>query len=957
MPQTKKNQDKAGRGPRRRRFVGAVPGAKDGRASQPLRAVGEGPRGRPPLGLTKRQRRGPLPAVANFNTITNIIFCFCTLFLVHTTTHAQIRAVDRNLLGLPEYNIPAPRFAMEHVAPEIHKWYAPRHLAESYMRPWYITNTQHGRQVYRRYVDQILEGDDWYDTFGSPLGRGWLVYNWQQQQPLRNGSQLLKDSANFNSVSPYRAFFQSLVIANDSDSGGTYRLIIGDRIFTTFTPLTLYKPNFDGIRVDYATDRYATSLLLSRPSSPGGGDRSNVTHFMAGHLDLQASPQAKVGLTYINAHNVQTQTDFSYGNPLRGGLTTSQNQPLNKIWVRLRDDSPEDGIGGATLFRHEIVLIDSSGRRLRGRTIGLLPRIEGGLSRDGALVADGLETILLEYDLLSLDRRVVEAVDLERVYIELVVANDYHIEMASDRQNNGDRLNPEIVFLTKSRAPGNVQDESNGRLLKLDYGLPTANELLGVNWDLVDWGGLSIQGEAVLNQRYGKYPGPEQAHHHLVVDRAGAGYINMAYNRYPWALFGEAFSIADAYATNYWLTQSSGEIRFKAPVPDLYEFVDDDDDHDAIPEWERPFQLSSRQVAWPGYDENRDFLYDHNQNANLVPDYEEPFLRFRSDRPDFLFGLDMNHNGTPDRLENDLLPDYPYKRDHRGFNTYLRAHGSPNASLSLGWQRLQLISGDGRTHSLYALASWTRALVGGRLRLFEFGALVKDNIRDDLQHWVQPIGAIGRMQDLPDVLPARNTWKNTLYLDLDQRLGDGLRLQHRFKWDLLRQRQNRETLRLREGRRTSGFIGLIDKVEWSIPIGLAILEPRLKSEFRRDRPFSTRRPTATSLEETAILMWIQPILAEQTSVNYYPRYGRQIFSTALQTGIEFTRFWMLQGSREEIDQDFRDWTFIAQLTNRVAYTGYQLVFRAGARWNRRHFAEGQNQRSTSLFMSVHAGLE
>ena len=279
------------------------------------------------------------------------------------------------------------------------------------------------------------------------------------------------------------------------------------------------------------------------------------------------------------------------------------------------------------------------------------------------------------------------------------------------------------------------------------------------------------------------------------------------------------------------------------------------------------------------------------------------------------------------------------------------------ARLSLGWQRLHLISGDGQTRSFYALATWDRALVGGRLRLFEFGALVKDNIRDDLQHWVQPIGAIGRMQDLQDVLPARNTWKNTLYLDLDQRLSDGLRLQHRFKWDLLRQRDNRTTLRLREGRKTSGFIGLIDKVEWSIPIGLAILEPRLKSEFRRDRPFSTRRPTATSLEETAILMWIQPILAEQTSVNYYPRYGRQIFSTTLQTGIEFTRFWMLQGRREEIDQDFRDWTLIAQLTNRVAYTGYQMVFRAGARWNRRHFAEGENQRATSLFMSVHAGLE
>ena len=86
--------------------------------------------------------------------------------------------------------------------------------------------------------------------------------------------------------------------------------------------------------------------------------------------------------------------------------------------------------------------------------------------------------------------------------------------------------------------------------------------------------------------------------------------------------------MADGYSTRYWLTPGSGEIRYKAPVPELYEFIDDDDDYNAIPEWERPFQRSARN-AWPGYDENRDFIYDNNQNRNLLPDYEEPFLRFR----------------------------------------------------------------------------------------------------------------------------------------------------------------------------------------------------------------------------------------------------------------------------------------------------------------------------------------
>ena len=39
-----------------------------------------------------------------------------------------------------------------------------------------------------------------------------------------------------------------------------------------------------------------------------------------------------------------------------GSLTTDQNKALENIWVRLRDDSPEDGRGGALLFDFDVVL-------------------------------------------------------------------------------------------------------------------------------------------------------------------------------------------------------------------------------------------------------------------------------------------------------------------------------------------------------------------------------------------------------------------------------------------------------------------------------------------------------------------------------------------------------------------------------------------------------------------------
>ena len=107
----------------------------------------------------------------------------------------------------------------------------------------------------------------------------------------------------------------------------------------------------------------------------------------------------RMGLTYVNVHNAHTQLDLNHGNPLNGTLTVLQNQPLRKLWVRLRDDSPADRSDGAVLLAYDIVLVDTSGQALRGSEIGFLPKIEGGIRRGGALVADGSEQILLEYDL------------------------------------------------------------------------------------------------------------------------------------------------------------------------------------------------------------------------------------------------------------------------------------------------------------------------------------------------------------------------------------------------------------------------------------------------------------------------------------------------------------------------------------------------------------------------------
>ena len=112
-----------------------------------------------------------------------------------------------------------------------------------------------------------------------------------------------------------------------------------------------------------------------------------------------------------------------------------------------------------------------------------------------------------------------------------------------------------------------------------------------------------------------------------------------------------------------------------------------------------------------------------------------------------------------------------------------------------------------------------------------------------------------------------------------------------------------------------------------------------------------------SLEETVFLLWSQPLLAESTTVNYFARYGRQLFATELQLGLEGSRFWMLEGEREEIDQSYTSWALVTQLTNRVGYMGYRLVTRLGAQWQWRDFDRDDNQHNSMLFVTMHAGRQ
>ena len=98
-----------------------------------------------------------------------------------------------------------------------------------------------------------------------------------------------------------------------------------------------------------------------------------------------------------------------------------------------------------------------------------------------------------------------------------------------------------------------------------------------------------------------------------------------------------------------------------------------------------------------------------------------------------LWGRDMNNNFWPDLYENDKDPDYPYDRDHDGWNVYTGFRLRPGLRILGGILREQLISSDQKNHMVYGMLdydeTWPRY---GRVRMYEMVKSVQDDIEDPL---------------------------------------------------------------------------------------------------------------------------------------------------------------------------------------------------------------------------------
>ena len=149
-------------------------------------------------------------------------------------------------------------------------------------------------------------------------------------------------------------------------------------------------------------------------------------------------------------------------------------------------------------------------------------------------------------------------------------------------------------------------------------------------------------------------------------------------------------------------------------------------------------------------------------------------------------------------------------------------------------------------------------------------------------------------------------------------------------------------LELRGLRQGSSFLGVIDKARYPIPFSGWTLEPRWKSEFRRQTPLLAAEGKRLELDQLLMLVVRFPMLQR----------------TFVEGGLEYEWFKQLKDPIPPgADPTFTGLTSLVQVTNLSDYLGYRVATIVGFEVARLDFEFQPAQVRTRGFITLYAGVE
>lgn len=664
----------------------------------------------------------------------------------------------------------------------------------------------HYEENYARYGYYPYAVDPWserrapvFDDLGNYVMRGTTIWSSEETRPsvlLSDGSAIDKSNRGFGrrgvasgqSLQIYRDWVNNLVVAHDSHKNRASRLIVGDRIRTKFTALTLDLAGLNGVRWDLDTRKTRVSLVSSRAdfpifvsrlnagsAVPGDnefhGRREEPVYLMGGHVERQIGA-LNVGLNYANINRTDSFIDWG-DHSLKGVLPSTGTVPPMMIAVKVSDGSQNDGKGARVLDLHidgpmndlvdvSVTRHDSRNRDQTNpnrdasfpRDRSIPPYIQFAMnefpleevSAERSLEANGSEFLIYWFQIPEDMRNQVEA-----IRFRALVANDYAISIAEVRPflgGAGGFGQQASYFYDVVAQEGNVQDGTNQRWIEFEYGRQSGRTVASVRVELESVG-FSVRSEWARSFDFRQYP-TELGRQRWQKRTGDAFFINASRQFKRFAIVGELFRMDPLYGTSLdvqspvFKTYSDvlgspfrGEVQpnWLDRYNDTMEFetVDDNDDKDLRADFHfLPESFGDTDGVFPGLDQDQDGRVDTNENGNRIPDYLEPFFLYNVDPPEYVPGDDLNNNGIIDHREDDRDPDYPYDADTKGHHLYVEFDAITDLKLALGRYRVEEVWGGGRNHVDYARLKYDHPFFPyARVNLTNTLRRVRDDIVDD----------------------------------------------------------------------------------------------------------------------------------------------------------------------------------------------------------------------------------
>jgi len=183
-----------------------------------------------------------------------------------------------------------------------------------------------------------------YDRFGNFLLPGGDIYNLSWDLSTVGAKRFYSDDA--------ANIFNNLMISSDEISNWETKFMVGTNLRAYFTPSTLKRTNFNGIRWDASSRKNSFTLVAAvgdRPASDYDKTSSDYRNLFGGHWESILGDVLKLGGSFVvNQRGTQS---FSNTDIASGVYGIKETEMERYVYVVITDDSPEDPSNGARVYK------------------------------------------------------------------------------------------------------------------------------------------------------------------------------------------------------------------------------------------------------------------------------------------------------------------------------------------------------------------------------------------------------------------------------------------------------------------------------------------------------------------------------------------------------------------------------------------------------------------------------